>query len=64
MTFSDAVADRIRAASERLVRSQETRTPCAPVRDLIGTEDLDAAYAVQMGVVERRLASGAVVVGR
>jgi 2-keto-4-pentenoate hydratase len=64
VTSSDAVADRIRAASERLVRAQETRTPCAPVRDLIGTEDLDAAYAVQRGVVERRLASGAVVVGR
>ena len=56
--------DSIRAASDRLVRAQEDRVPCAPVRDLIGTDDLDAAYAVQMGVVRRRLESGATVVGR
>ena len=64
MTSDDATADRISAASERLIRAQETRVPCAPVRDLIGTDDLDAAYAVQMGVVRRRLESGATVVGR
>ena len=60
MTSDDA----IRAASQRLIRAQETGEPCAPVRDLIGTDDLDAAYAVQMGVVEGRLAAGATVVGR
>lgn len=60
MTSDDA----IRAASQRLIRAQETGEPCAPVRDLIGTDDLAAAYAVQMGVVERRLAAGATVVGR
>ncbi|GAA4365314.1 fumarylacetoacetate hydrolase family protein [Nocardioides caricicola] len=38
--------------------------PCAPVRDLIGTDDLDAAYAVQQGLVQGRLAAGATVVGR
>ena len=37
MTSDDA----IRAASERLIRAQETGEPCAPVRDLIGTDDLD-----------------------
>ena len=36
MTSDDA----IRAASERLIRAQETGEPCAPVRDLIGTDDL------------------------
>ena len=60
MTSDDA----IRAASERLIRAQETGEPCAPVRDLIGTDDLDAAYAVQQGLVQRRLAGGASVVGR
>ena len=49
---------------ERLADAQETRLPCAPVRDLIGTDDLPAAYAVQQGLVQRRLASGATVVGR
>lgn len=56
--------DAISAAVERLARAQDTRVPCAPVRDLIGTDDLDAAYAVQQGLVERRLAGGVTVVGR
>ncbi len=38
--------------------------PCAAVRDLIGTDDLPAAYAVQQGLVQKRLAAGATVVGR
>ena len=38
--------------------------PCAAVRDLIGTDDLAAAYAVQHGLVQRRLSAGATVVGR
>ncbi len=56
--------DAISAAVDRLSVAQETRVPCAPVRDLIGTDDLDAAYAVQQGLVRRRLAGGATVVGR
>lgn len=60
MTSEDAVA----AAVERLARALETRVPCAAVRDLIGTDDLAAAYAVQQGLVQRRLAVGATVVGR
>lgn len=38
--------------------------PCAAVRDLIGTDDLPAAYAVQQGLVQARIADGATVVGR
>ena len=56
--------DPIPAAVARLAEAQSTRVPCAPVRDLIGTDDLDAAYAVQQGLVEARLAAGARVVGR
>lgn len=56
--------DSIEAAVERLAQAQELRVPCAPVRDLIGTDDLPAAYAVQQGLVQRRLAGGASVVGR
>lgn len=57
-------ADAIEAAVERLATAQETRVPCAAVRDLIGTEDLAAAYAVQQGLVQARIAGGVSVVGR
>jgi 2-keto-4-pentenoate hydratase len=60
VNFSDAVS----AAVERLAQAQATRVPCAPVRDLIGTDDLAAAYAVQQGLVQDRLAGGVAVVGR
>ena len=56
--------DAIRAAVDRLAEAQRTRVPCAAVRDLIGTDDLPAAYAVQQGLVQGRLAAGATVVGR
>ncbi|MGN6161812.1 MAG: 2-keto-4-pentenoate hydratase [Marmoricola sp.] len=54
----------IEAAVARLREAQTTRVPCAAVRDLIGTDDLDAAYSVQQGLVQARLAGGARVVGR
>jgi 2-keto-4-pentenoate hydratase len=60
VTSHDAIA----AAVDRLVLAQEKRVPCAAVRDLIGTDDLASAYAVQQGIVQRRLAGGASVVGR
>ncbi len=56
--------DAIQAAVDRLADALTTRVPCAAVRDLIGTDDLPAAYAVQQGIVQRRLAAGATVVGR
>ncbi|MCD4535122.1 fumarylacetoacetate hydrolase family protein [Nocardioides sp. cx-169] len=59
MIFQNSIG----AAVARLARAQETRVPCAPVRDLIGT-DLPAAYAVQRGLVGARLEGGATVVGR
>ena len=60
VTTPDAVA----AAVDRLAQAQQTRVPCAPVRDLIGTDDLAAAYAVQQGLVLARIAGGVTVVGR
>lgn len=60
MNTQDAIA----AAVERLATAQATRVPCAAVRDLIGTDDLPAAYAVQQGLVRARIAGGVTVVGR
>jgi 2-keto-4-pentenoate hydratase len=54
----------VRAAVDRLAQAQASRVPCAPVRDLIGSDDLPAAYSVQQGLVQGRLATGVTVVGR
>lgn len=59
-----ASPDSIQAAVTRLAQAASTRVPCTAVRDLIGTDDLPAAYAVQQGLVQARIADGAVVVGR
>jgi 2-keto-4-pentenoate hydratase len=55
--------DATRQASERLHLAQQTLTPCAPVRDLIGANGA-AAYAVQHSGITRRVEAGATVVGR
>lgn len=54
----------IKAAARRLERAVATGEPCSPVRDLIGRDDLAAAYAVQDAVTSHRIAAGAKVVGR
>ena len=64
VSSQDAVRPDVATAVTRLATALQSRVPCAPVRDLIGTEDLSAAYAVQRGLVHRRIGSGAAVVGR
>lgn len=54
----------IAQAVDRLREAADTHTPCAPVRDLIGTTDVAAAYAVQQQIAAARVAAGARVVGR
>lgn len=51
-------------AANRLEQAALKRTPCAPVRDLLGSTDITTAYAVQRQLVARRLTAGAVVTGR
>ena len=57
-------AERVTAAARRLAEAYLTRTPCDPVRDLIGSTDLDLAYAVQQQLLELVTAHGTRVVGR
>jgi len=52
------------AAADRLWAAAVSGTPCPPVRDLIGSDDVAAAYAVASRNVARRLDAGAVRVGR
>jgi 2-keto-4-pentenoate hydratase len=51
-------------AARRLWDAGVALRPCAPVRDLIGTDDMARAYAVQERNLARRLAAGARPVGR
>lgn len=54
----------ISEAADRLAGASKTGSPCAPVRDLIGREDIDAAYRIQTRNIEALLASGRTLVGR
>ncbi|WP_107765179.1 2-keto-4-pentenoate hydratase [Nocardioides terrigena] len=61
---ASASAVTVDEAAQRLAVAAEHRQPCPPVRDLIGSDDLQAAYAVQRRNAEARVAAGAEVVGR
>jgi 2-keto-4-pentenoate hydratase len=51
-------------AAERLLAAQSSGAPTTPVRDLIGSTDIDLAYMVQQRVIAARINAGAAVVGR
>lgn len=46
---------KIAEAAQRLITANATRTPGAPIRDLIGPSVITAAYAIQQIVVQERL---------
>lgn len=50
-------------AADRLIRAAATRTPCNPIRDLVGGNDVATGYAVQRLVTEESLARGRHIVG-
>ncbi len=56
--------EQIQAAATRLWQAQQMGTTCAPIRDLIGADDIDRAYAVQQLNVAQGLAAGRRLVGR
>ncbi|RNM12106.1 2-keto-4-pentenoate hydratase [Nocardioides pocheonensis] len=57
-------AEVIDEAANRLLVAGYTNSPCEPVRDLIGAEDVQAAYAVQEVLTGARVEEGAAIVGR
>ena len=54
----------VNAAADRLTAAGTNRAPCPPVRDLIGRDDVDAAYAVQQVLHAQALEVGRRVAGR
>jgi 2-keto-4-pentenoate hydratase len=56
--------DIINAAADRLQVASTTGRPCTGVSDLLGPDDIHAAYEVQSVLTQRRLASGARIIGR
>ena len=51
-------------AADRIAEAVRTQRPVEPVRDLLGLDDVDLAYAVQQELTRRREVDGGVVVGR
>lgn len=62
--MDSALSPQVAEAVERLLDAQRSGEPSSPVRDLIGTDDIAAAYATQQQVNAARLSAGATVVGR
>jgi 2-keto-4-pentenoate hydratase len=55
---------RIEQAATRLWDAASQRKPCAPIRDLIGSDGINSAYAVQILNTAKRIKAGARAVGR
>lgn len=54
----------IEKLAEQLRTADVSKIPCAPLRDVIGMEDLETAYAIQQVNNQLRLEKGEKVVGR
>lgn len=59
-----ATASVIEEAVARLEGATRSGVACAPITDLLGPDDIDAAYQVQRRLTEQRLTAGARIVGR
>lgn len=64
MRSTSADASVLSQAADRLTLAARVHRPVEPVRDLLGVEDIAAAYAVQRELTHRRETAGGVVVGR
>ena len=50
-------------AADRIWESIDSKKTCQPIRDLIGESDIDSAYQIQQINTNRKLASGAKIIG-
>lgn len=57
-------AEAVAAAADRILEAHRRARPCAPVSDLIGKSDVDAAYAVQERNTRHWLEAGRRLIGR
>ncbi len=64
VVMTSVCSQAISEAADRLAQASKTGETCAPIRDLIGREDIDAAYRVQSRNIEVLLASGRRIIGR
>jgi 2-keto-4-pentenoate hydratase len=64
MTTTGSQLDGVETAARRLQQAIHAGVPCTPIRDLIGADDIAAAYSVQSVIVGDRISAGALVVGR
>jgi 2-keto-4-pentenoate hydratase len=60
MTVTSA---RLREAADRLIAAAAAPKQCEPVRDILGDQDIAAAYAVQRLLTEDSMARGRTIVG-
>lgn len=60
---SDSLSQRTADAADRLWRAYKNGQVCHPIRDLIGSTDIDNAYNVQSQLTRMRVDSGEKVVG-
>lgn len=58
-----AAKETIAKAAALLRQATASGTTCAPIRDLIGLEDIEAAYAIQETNNKLRIAAGARIIG-
>jgi 2-keto-4-pentenoate hydratase len=64
LTTTRTQEDPIQHAAQRLQEAARNAQPCAPVRDLLGTDDISSAYQVQQQIIAARTATGARRIGR
>jgi 2-keto-4-pentenoate hydratase len=60
----NAASDAVAQAARRLREAEASGKPCAPVRELLPADDVDAAYAAQQLNTDAALASGRRLSGR